>query len=37
MVPYQLSVPTTCQPAGVARPPTVPARPVMPELLKTST
>src|SRR3954452_13719729 len=37
MVPYQLSDPTTCQPAEAARPATVPARPVMPELLKTST
>ena len=36
-MPYQLSDPTTCHPALVARPATVPARPVMPELLNTST
>ena len=33
MVPYQLSEPTTCQPASVARVAIRPARPVIPELL----
>ena len=33
MVPYQLSEPTTCQPAFVARAAMLPARPLMPELL----
>ena len=36
-MPYQLSDPTTCHPALVARPATVPASPVTPELLNTST
>jgi hypothetical protein len=33
MVPYQLSEPTTCQPAPCARAAVLPARPLMPELL----
>ena len=33
MVPYQLSEPTTCQPALVARAAVEPARPLTPELL----
>src|SRR5690349_17542195 len=37
MVPYQLSEPTTFQPAPRAMPEVRPARPVMPELLNTTT
>src|SRR6478735_4424312 len=37
MVPYQLSEPTTCHPMPEACSETWPARPVMPELLKTTT